>query len=78
MADLPPKSFSKWQIVGLAWELGYIIALPILFFAILGKYLDALWHTGPWLKLAGVILAITASTLWLVRRFSDVFKNLNK
>jgi hypothetical protein len=72
MDDRNPKPLGKWQVVGLAFELGYIIALPILFFALLGKYLDNLWHTDPWLKIAGVILALASSTVWLVRRFSDL------
>jgi len=73
------KNFgSKWQAVNLASELGFIIAIPIVALGLLGKYLDARWGTHPYLKLAGLVLAIVSSSYWLYHRFSEVFKSLNK
>ncbi|OGE89717.1 MAG: hypothetical protein A2722_03425 [Candidatus Doudnabacteria bacterium RIFCSPHIGHO2_01_FULL_50_11] len=64
-------------MVGLAWELGYIIALPLLILLLLGKYLDERYGTDPWLKIAGFIIAITATILWLTRRFREIRKLMN-
>lgn len=72
------KYGSKWQAVNLAAELGFIIAVPIVVLGLLGKYLDARWGTHPYLKLAGLVLAIISSSYWLYLRFSDVFKSFNQ
>jgi len=58
----PDKSFSA---VGLAWELGYSIAVPIVVFALLGRFLDKKLGTAPWILLAGILISIAASS-WLV------------
>ena len=68
---------SKWQVVSLAFELGFIIALPVLLFGLLGKYLDARLGTNPVFKTIGLLLALTSSGIWLTKRFSEVFKSLN-
>lgn len=59
------KPDSSWSTLGLAWQLGYTIAVPLVVFALAGRYLDKKLGTTPWLLLAGIILAI-ASTTWLV------------
>ncbi|MBI4363520.1 MAG: AtpZ/AtpI family protein [Candidatus Doudnabacteria bacterium] len=68
----PPKSVSKWQIASLAMELGFIIALPLVAFGLIGKRLDAKFGTSPWLTLVGTLLAIAATTVWLIRRFKEI------
>jgi hypothetical protein len=64
----------KWGLVGLATELGYIIALPLLAFALIGKYLDGKLHTSPWLTLVGIIMAITLTTVWLTNKLKKYIK----
>lgn len=51
----------------LAWSLGYTIALPLVIFALGGRFLDKKFDTGPWLFLAGVLLSIIVSSwaVWL-------------
>lgn len=75
MSEQQPD-FAKKQAVALAFELGYIIAIPILAFGYLGKYLDAAWGTHPYLKVAGLLLAIISSSVWLYKKFSQVFESL--
>lgn len=65
---------NKWRIVSLALELGFIIALPLVIFALLGKWMDGKIGTYPWLTLAGIMIAIISTTVWLVRRFKEMMK----
>jgi F0F1-type ATP synthase assembly protein I len=76
MNDNPqkPKSFNKWQVAGLAFELGFIIAIPLVLFGFIGKWLDQKFGTDPWLALASVLLAIVATTVWITRRFREILK----
>jgi len=56
------KSFSA---LGLAWNLGYTIAVPLVALALLGRYLDKKLGTSPWLLLIGILVSIAVSS-WLV------------
>ena len=50
----PPRS--PWSYAGLGVEM----VVPIVLGLLLGRWLDGLWGTGPWLLLAGVLLGIAA------------------
>ena len=65
----------KWALVNLAMELGYIIALPLVVFALAGKWLDhRLADKTPWFTLLGIILAITFTTIWLTKKLKEYIK----
>jgi len=68
------KLLTKQKAISLALELGYIIALPIIALGLLGKWADGRWGTEPWLTLAGILLAIITTTIWLSRRFRDILQ----
>jgi flagellar biogenesis protein FliO len=69
-----PK-INKWALVNLSMEMGFIIALPLLVFALAGKWLDARMHnTIQWFTLLGIILAIILTTIWLTRRIKELIK----
>ncbi len=69
------KTLEKWELVGFAWELGYIIALPILILALSGKWVDKHFHHEfPWVTLIGIGLAIFTTTVWLIRRLKTYIK----
>ena len=63
-----------WQALSLAWELGFIIAIPLVIFGTIGKYADGVFGTKPWLTLIGILIAIVLSSLWLYYHI----KSLNK
>ncbi len=67
------KAVNKWAMAGLAFEMGYIIALPLVAFGLLGKFLDAKLETKPWLTLIGILIAIVATIIWFVRKFKNYF-----
>ena len=57
--------------MNLAFEFGYIIALPLVILGLIGKYLDQKYGSEPWLTLAGIALAIGLTTFWLTRRIKE-------
>lgn len=59
------KPENSWSALSLAWELGYTIAVPLILFALGGRYLDKKLGTSPFLLLAGILFSITV-TSWLV------------
>lgn len=69
-----PNELNKWKLANFALELGFIIALPLVALAFLGKWLDGKWGTEPWVTIVGVLLAIISTTVWLVRRFKEIIK----
>jgi hypothetical protein len=70
-----PEGLTKSQMVGFAMELGYVIALPIVGFGLLGKWLDhKMNHQVPWVTLIGIALAITLTTIWLTMKLKKYIK----
>lgn len=67
-----------WQALNLAWELGYTIVIPLVLFALVGRFADKQFGTSPWLLLAGMALAISVTTIALVRKFSKLINDMNK
>jgi F0F1-type ATP synthase assembly protein I len=59
------KQENSWSAIGLAWELGYTIAVPLVALALLGRYFDKKLGTSPWLLLLGILVSIALSS-WLV------------
>lgn len=71
----PPRSV-LWQALNLAWELGYTIAIPLVLFALAGRWIDRRFDTSPWFLLVGMALAITMTTIALVRKFARMMKDV--
>lgn len=69
------KPMDKWSMIGFAWELGYIIAIPIVIFGLVGKWLDSKFHHSfPYLTLIGILLAIISTTYWMIQRLKKYIK----
>lgn len=67
------KNFQKMEMVRLAFELGFIIALPVVAFGYLGKWLDERSGTYPLLTLIGIATAIASTSFWMYRKFRSYF-----
>ena len=71
----PPQSLPEEQksrvwlfAVSLIGKLGFMIALPIVAFALGGSALDKTLQTSPVFLLGGVLLASIITTFWIVQR----------
>ncbi|OGY78586.1 MAG: hypothetical protein A3B74_04360 [Candidatus Kerfeldbacteria bacterium RIFCSPHIGHO2_02_FULL_42_14] len=56
------QKISWAQYLGVVGQIGFIIAIPIVALTLLGRYLDSLYGTSPWLLLSGIILAFLVSS----------------
>ena len=77
MAETPQKQ-GFWQALGMAWELGYVIAIPILALGLGGRLLDKRLDTSPWLFLAGVLISIVLTSFGLVWKFKKLLKDVEQ
>lgn len=74
----PRTKSPLWQALGIAWQLGYTIAIPLVVLTLLGRFLDRQLGTAPWLLLTGVIVSIGISTVALVWKFNKIIASINK
>ena len=74
----PRAEHSTWSALALAWELGYTIAIPIVIFAIGGRFLDKKFGSSPILLLLGILLALIISSVGVYRKTMKVMNETNK
>jgi len=65
-----------WRALGLAWELGYIIALPLILLLLLGRWIDQHFGTQPWATLGGILLALLTTGYWMAQKMSTFREKL--
>ncbi|MDP2656685.1 MAG: AtpZ/AtpI family protein [bacterium] len=64
---MPTQSKDTARLVGLALNIGWQIAIPLVVCALAGRMIDRVWHTTPLFFLMGVIISLLLSS-WLVVR----------
>lgn len=64
------------QAISIAFELGFIIALPIVVLALAGKWVDGKYNVGYFIYI-GIALAVVSSTAWLYARFKALLDRLS-
>jgi len=64
--DAKKEAVQNLKMWSFAWELGYIIAIPIIVLALLGRFLDKKLLTSPLFLIAGIFLSliITGVLIW--------------
>ena len=68
---------NTWSTLGLALDLGFIIAIPLVVLSLLGRYADKKLATHPWLFLCSILIALSIS-MWLVyNKVSAVLSEFN-
>ncbi|MFA5926367.1 MAG: AtpZ/AtpI family protein [Parcubacteria group bacterium] len=72
MADEKKDDQESWSAASLAWELGYLIAIPLVVLALLGRFIDRKYHTEPWFFLLGIILAILITSYTVYKKSKDI------
>lgn len=66
------KEEKQFSALSLAWNLGYTIAVPIVVFALLGRFLDKKLGTSPFLLLAGILLSVAISSWAVYKKTLDI------
>jgi len=80
-ASLPPKAPEKslgsslFLSLRLAWNLGYIIAIPVVVLGFGGAYLDRYMQTSPLFILIGFVLAAVLSAVGVYRKVKEILAN---
>jgi ATP synthase protein I len=73
MKQKPPTPTIS-NTLGALSGMGVTIAIPIVFGAFAGSYLDSHLHTGPLLVLLGLLLGIISGTYGAYRLYKSVFR----
>lgn len=63
-----------WAGFGIAWELGYTIAIPIVLLALGGRLLDRVLGTSPLFLLVGIPLAILVSSIAVAKKARELLE----
>lgn len=59
---------SMWDVMGFAWELGFLIAIPAFLFGFGGAYLDRYVGTSPLFLFLGLAFALCSSAYAVYKR----------
>lgn len=69
------QQLGLWKSVQLAWELGFLIAIPAVILGFSGAYLDKYLGSSPAFLLAGFALAAVLSGIGVLRKVKEIFKD---
>lgn len=78
MAPNQPKKISPLLLsLGIAWDLGYLIVLPIAILGFTGAYVDTYYTTSPLFLLIGIGLALLMTTVGIYRKIHTIIQKMN-
>ena len=63
-----------FSLLNTAFEIGYTIVLPLVFFAFLGRFADKFFGTAPWLLFLGILLALLSSSRLIYKKVKSVLR----
>lgn len=66
------------KALGIAWDLGYLIVLPIVIFGFAGAYADKYYSTSPLFLLIGIGLSLLITTIGIYRKMSTFIQTMNR
>lgn len=69
---------AMWLALDIAYELGYLIALPIVVLGFAGAFLDKKFGTSPLFILSGIILSFIITSVGAFRKIKDITDKINK
>lgn len=68
---------AMWLALDIAYELGYLIALPIVILGFAGAYADKYFHTSPLFILIGIVLAFIITSIGAFRKIKKITDSMN-
>jgi F0F1-type ATP synthase assembly protein I len=66
------KDKKPFRPLALAWELGYTIAIPLVGFALLGRFIDKYLGTSPIFLFVGIIVSIVLTSFLVYWKTKDI------
>ncbi|MBI4272630.1 AtpZ/AtpI family protein [Candidatus Uhrbacteria bacterium] len=66
------KHHATMSLLGLVGQIGFMVTIPLIGFALLGRMADSTFHSSPLFFLVGVIVSIIASTVLIYRKTSKL------
>ncbi len=69
---------TDWSLFSLAWDLGWMIAIPILLFGVGGAIMDKKLHSSPWLLLLGFVVSLGLTSFFIYFKISKVLNKINR
>lgn len=70
-------AFETAKVLSVAFEMGFIIALPIVFLGALGKHFDDRHHTH-WFVYIAIVVSLAISCTWLYLRIKELAEKLKQ
>jgi len=65
------------SVISLAWDLGWMIAVPIVVFAVGGALLDKQFETSPWFLLGGIGMSLIITAVMIYYKVIGVLTELS-
>lgn len=62
----------QFHALGIALEMGYLIAVPLVGMALLGAFLDTAFRTKPLILLLSILFAIVISSVLVYRKTKEM------
>ena len=75
---MPSEKSNFYKTISLAWELGYTIAVPLVVFAFLGRFLDKKYESSPIVLLSGIFLAMMISGFLVFKKTKKIMEESEK
>ncbi|MDD2785696.1 MAG: AtpZ/AtpI family protein [Patescibacteria group bacterium] len=72
------NSMSLGQAFSLAWELGYLMAIPLILFALGGRLLDKYLNTSPAFLMLGIVSSIIVSSILVALKATKIISGITK
>ena len=73
---MPQKNnFKIFYAISLAWQLGFIIAIPLVVFVFLGFWVDKFLNTSPLFIILGILTGMTITVYEIYQMLVPLIKN---
>ncbi len=76
MKKLDKEKSAFWQAIGLAWQFGYTITIPLVALVLAGRFLDKKFNSSPLLLLIGIVLSIIISSIVLLVKVKRIIEEV--
>ncbi len=65
-----------WQAVGLTFQFGYTITVPLIALVLLGRFLDKRFNSSPLFLIGGIVLSMIISSIVLFIKMKKIMAKI--